>query len=314
MPGSYGFTGQRADVATGLDYYGARYYDSAAGQFASADSVLPGGGMDILGLSRFAYVGGNPVARTDPTGHFGLCEDDNCIDPIPPPPMPPPPDPVGGGGDSGGLPCEPFCGGPPPPAPGGGDSGAQPTPSPGPSPTPPSGTASVPVLSGLRSFIDAFTAPAPPETRACEPDGPCYHWYSPGYQECVQGGRCSAILRGGVDTNASEPTLTFDQAREEAFKRAGMTDPEQVKITKYDPETGTAVEFSGPNGAKVVYDGPHAQPGPGHDYPHIGWQTGGKRAAGGAARGNIPYKGPAGPVRGSVRGWEEWWPVDEVLP
>lgn len=27
MPTDYGFTGQRADAMTGLDYYGARYYD-----------------------------------------------------------------------------------------------------------------------------------------------------------------------------------------------------------------------------------------------------------------------------------------------
>jgi len=30
LPGSYAFTGQRADSATGLDYYNARYYDPVA--------------------------------------------------------------------------------------------------------------------------------------------------------------------------------------------------------------------------------------------------------------------------------------------
>jgi len=64
-----GFTGQIADSASGLDYYGSRYYDPVAGQFTSADSVLPGGGYDIWGLSRYAYVEGNPVIRVDPTGH-----------------------------------------------------------------------------------------------------------------------------------------------------------------------------------------------------------------------------------------------------
>ncbi len=39
MPGSYGFTGQHSDGA--LDYYGARYYDPVAGQFASADTTHP---------------------------------------------------------------------------------------------------------------------------------------------------------------------------------------------------------------------------------------------------------------------------------
>jgi RHS repeat-associated protein len=46
LPGSYGFTGQRADATTGLDYYIARSYDPPAGQFTSADITLPGGGYD----------------------------------------------------------------------------------------------------------------------------------------------------------------------------------------------------------------------------------------------------------------------------
>jgi RHS repeat-associated protein len=69
MPTDYGFTGQHADAATGLDYYNARYYDPLAGQFASADSMLPGEGYDVWGLSRYAYTEGNPVGRTDPNGH-----------------------------------------------------------------------------------------------------------------------------------------------------------------------------------------------------------------------------------------------------
>jgi RHS repeat-associated protein len=39
MPTAKGFSGQRADASTsGLDYYGARYYDPLLGQFASADT------------------------------------------------------------------------------------------------------------------------------------------------------------------------------------------------------------------------------------------------------------------------------------
>jgi RHS repeat-associated protein len=72
MPGTYGFTGQRADALSGLDYYGARYYDSLAGQFTSADTVVPGDGYDLWGLSRYAYVQGNPENRTDPSGHISL--------------------------------------------------------------------------------------------------------------------------------------------------------------------------------------------------------------------------------------------------
>lgn len=100
---------------------------------------------------------------------------------------------------------------------------------------------------------------------------------------------------------------TFDEARRRAFDKAGMTNPDDVSFAKYDPETGTVVEFHGPGGAKVDYDGPHETPGPFHDSQHVGWQTGGKRRSGGTERGNIPYSGPRGPVRGSVPGWEDWW-------
>ena len=62
-PTSLGYTGQRADSATGLDYYHARYYDPAAGQFASADTVQDG-------LNRYGYVHGNPTTYIDPTGHM----------------------------------------------------------------------------------------------------------------------------------------------------------------------------------------------------------------------------------------------------
>ncbi len=91
-------------------------------------------------------------------------------------------------------------------------------------------------------------------------------------------------------------TKTFDQARREAFEKAGITDPSKVKITKYDPNTGTAVEFKGEGGAKVGYDGPHTSPGPHHDIQHISWQSAGKRGQG-AQRDNIPYTGPRHPSR-----------------
>jgi RHS repeat-associated protein len=68
-PSAKGFTGQFADGPTSLDSFGSRYYDPSANQFVSADSVLPGNGYDVWGLSRYAYVAGNPTSRTDPTGH-----------------------------------------------------------------------------------------------------------------------------------------------------------------------------------------------------------------------------------------------------
>ena len=69
MPTSYGFTGQLGDAVSGLDYYHARYYDPVAGQFTSADTLVPGGGLNLWSLSRYAYTRGNPTTRTDPTGH-----------------------------------------------------------------------------------------------------------------------------------------------------------------------------------------------------------------------------------------------------
>jgi RHS repeat-associated protein len=64
IPTSIGFTGQQSDSVTGLDYYGARYYDELVGVFISADSVQ--------GMEPYAYVGGNPETDVDPTGHWSV--------------------------------------------------------------------------------------------------------------------------------------------------------------------------------------------------------------------------------------------------
>lgn len=77
-----------------------------------------------------------------------------------------------------------------------------------------------------------------------------------------------------------------------------MTDPDNVKVSKYDPETGTVVEFKGEKGVKVAYDSPHADmnAAAGHDKPNVGWQSSGRQPAGGH-RGNITYDGPQHPSR-----------------
>jgi RHS repeat-associated protein len=69
---SKGFTGQYNDWLTGLDYYGARYYDPVIGQFLSAD-VVQG---NVQGLDPYSYVGDNPESRTDPTGQRFIAGDD----------------------------------------------------------------------------------------------------------------------------------------------------------------------------------------------------------------------------------------------
>ncbi len=65
------YTGQRFDAATGLYCYNARYYDPTLARFISPDTIVPGVG-DPQAWNRYAYVRGNPLRCTDPTGHcFG---------------------------------------------------------------------------------------------------------------------------------------------------------------------------------------------------------------------------------------------------
>jgi RHS repeat-associated protein len=61
------FTGQRLD-ATGLYYYGARYYDATIGRFISADTVVPNP-MDPQTLNSYAYCLNNPLKYVDPSGN-----------------------------------------------------------------------------------------------------------------------------------------------------------------------------------------------------------------------------------------------------
>nr|WP_241006648.1 polymorphic toxin type 47 domain-containing protein [Serratia liquefaciens] len=100
----------------------------------------------------------------------------------------------------------------------------------------------------------------------------------------------------GLATVSNAPD--FDTARREAFERGGMTNPENVSFSKMDPVTGTVVEFKGTGGAKVAYDAPHADmnSAQGHDKPHVGWQSAGKRGCG-CQRGNITYEGMQHPHR-----------------
>ncbi len=61
-----GFTGQYSDSVSGLDYYTSRYYDPVAGVFLSADKKQG----NRQGENPYAYVGGNPETKTDPTGQY----------------------------------------------------------------------------------------------------------------------------------------------------------------------------------------------------------------------------------------------------
>jgi RHS repeat-associated protein len=60
----YGYTGREQDTETGLDYYRARYYDSAVGRFISEDPLGFGAGDTNI----YRYVGNSPTNWTDPSG------------------------------------------------------------------------------------------------------------------------------------------------------------------------------------------------------------------------------------------------------
>jgi RHS repeat-associated protein len=77
IPTDKKFTGQRLD-ATGLYYYGARYYDATIGRFISPDTIVPNF-ANPQSLNRYSYCYNNPLRYTDPTGHFGWGEIVNAV-------------------------------------------------------------------------------------------------------------------------------------------------------------------------------------------------------------------------------------------
>jgi RHS repeat-associated protein len=72
------FTGKERDSESGNDYFGARYYSSSMGRFMSPDwsakyEPVPYAKLDNpQTLNLYAYVGNNPLNRTDPTGHYEI--------------------------------------------------------------------------------------------------------------------------------------------------------------------------------------------------------------------------------------------------
>jgi RHS repeat-associated protein len=62
------YTGQRLDPETGLLYYKARYYSPSIGRYLQVDAI---GVEDDVNM--YAYVAGDPLNATDPTGLFKNC-------------------------------------------------------------------------------------------------------------------------------------------------------------------------------------------------------------------------------------------------
>jgi RHS repeat-associated protein len=65
----YGYNGKEQDSGTGLDYYGARYYNPQTMHFTQPDTVIQNP-YDPQMLNRYAYTRNNPIKYTDPSGHF----------------------------------------------------------------------------------------------------------------------------------------------------------------------------------------------------------------------------------------------------
>ena len=67
----YGYNSKELD-STGLNYYGARYYNSQLKRWTQADTVIQNT-YDPQSLNRYAYTRNNPLKYTDPMGHaYGI--------------------------------------------------------------------------------------------------------------------------------------------------------------------------------------------------------------------------------------------------
>lgn len=68
-----GYTGHEEDPETSLSYMQQRYYDPESGRFVSTDPVATTD--DGGSFNRYAYVGNDPMDRSDPSGTEGVGAD-----------------------------------------------------------------------------------------------------------------------------------------------------------------------------------------------------------------------------------------------
>jgi RHS repeat-associated protein len=68
------FSGKERDKESGLDYFGARYYDRAQYRFISADPliILQGAQATPQRWNLYVYCVNNPAIITDPSGKYGV--------------------------------------------------------------------------------------------------------------------------------------------------------------------------------------------------------------------------------------------------
>jgi RHS repeat-associated protein len=74
-PNHYKFTGKQRDAESGLDEFGARYYSSSMGRWATPDWAAKPTAVPYAmfgnpqSLNLYSYVGNNPLMHADPDGH-----------------------------------------------------------------------------------------------------------------------------------------------------------------------------------------------------------------------------------------------------
>jgi RHS repeat-associated protein len=76
------FTGKERDAESNLDYFGARYDSSTLGRFVTPDGPLVYQNRnDPQTLDLYSYVGNNPLAKLDPSGHLTIIVPGTDYDP-----------------------------------------------------------------------------------------------------------------------------------------------------------------------------------------------------------------------------------------
>jgi RHS repeat-associated protein len=70
---NFEYTHKPYDSATGLYYYGARFYDPAIERFITEDSMQYSSNIqNPLSLNRYIYAQNNPETMNDPSGHMAI--------------------------------------------------------------------------------------------------------------------------------------------------------------------------------------------------------------------------------------------------